>query len=113
MHTVTAWSNGSPTSTGSGYGLRIPRHLVPTLASGPRSVVVILPDGSHRTRVQATTSTSFFRHCPELRSAEIGRWLIRHGLHQGGRQWKMGQPPRFVAVVTPGKLVIKSTRPLK
>jgi hypothetical protein len=36
-----------------------------------------------------TVSPSFWRHCSELRSAEIGRWLHRNGL----APWPPGRPP--------------------
>lgn len=37
-------------------------------------------------------SRSFWRSCPELRSAAIGQWLLRNGL----APWPRGAPPAVV-----------------
>jgi hypothetical protein len=36
-------------------------------------------------------NSSFWRKCSELRSSEIGQWLIGHGY----ATWPCGRPPRF------------------
>jgi hypothetical protein len=41
-----------------------------------------------------TLSQSFWRNCSELRSADIGRWLLRQGL----APWPRGKPPTFELV---------------
>jgi len=86
---VTAWNNGEFRITGAGYGLR--------LSSADRSTVFnrqwihILLDLPNGTSVQIRLSGSFWRKCPELRSAAIGRWLIATS---NGR-WSRGNPPAF------------------
>jgi hypothetical protein len=83
------WSNGSPQASGAGYGLRIAaadrdRFFEPEWRSvdielGTDEVVVV------------PLSDSFWRECTELRSAALGRWLLRHGL----APWPVGAPPRL------------------
>jgi hypothetical protein len=81
---VTAWSNGRPLRTGAGYGIR--------LSVGDRDlffdphwsdVSVDFADGEP---VLVPLSRSFWRSCPELRSAAIGRWLLRNGLAPGNAE---------------------------
>lgn len=87
---VTAWSNGRPLRTGAGYGIR--------LFVGDRDlffdphwsdVSVDVADGGP---ALVPLSRSFWRSCPELRSAAIGQWLLRHGL----APWPRGAPPALV-----------------
>ena len=87
---VTAWSNGRPLTTGAGYGIR--------LSAGDRDlffephwsdVSVDVADGE---AVLVPLSRSFWRSCPELRSAAIGQWLLRNGL----APWPRGAPPALV-----------------
>lgn len=86
---VTAWSNGAPQSSGAGYGVR--------LTSADRAhyfertwerVSIVTPTES----VEVSLSPSFWRGCPELRSATIGRWLIA----EGHAPWPKGKPPGLV-----------------
>lgn len=88
---VTAWNNGKYSRTGSGYGLRIDPASRDAVFDGSWSHVVLdLPNGAAGVRV--TLSPAFWRDCPELRSREIGRWLIAAG-HD---HWQPGRPPAFV-----------------
>jgi len=94
---AAAWNNGHFTSTGTGYGLSI--------NAGERdrwfrrtwpSVILDLPNG--RTGIRVRLSNYFWRNCPELRSAEVGRWLI--GIdHQ---RWPRGKPPAFTLIQVRG-----------
>jgi hypothetical protein len=82
---VTVWSNG-----GTGYGLKVgegdrDRFFDPSW----RSVVLELAGQGD---VVASVSPSFWRACRELRSAEIGQWLQRHGL----ASWPSGKPPKIL-----------------
>jgi len=86
---VTAWNNGSPRSTGAGYGLRMSaddrdRHFH---ASWDHIVIDLGEQGA--TEVQL--SESFWSRCTELRSAAVGRWLLRRHL----APWPHGEPPRL------------------
>jgi hypothetical protein len=83
---VRAWSNGRPLPTGAGYGVRLSdrdrdEHFDPQW----REVMVDLGGGE---TVSVSLSESFWRSCPELRSAAIGRWLLRNGL----APWPLGKP---------------------
>lgn len=82
---VTAWSNG-----GTGYGLEIrasdrDRFFDPNW----RDVVLEL---SGQGQAVVAVSPSFWRHCSELRSAEIGQWLQRNGL----ARWPRGRRPKVI-----------------
>ena len=55
--------------------------------------VLVTLDGGEETVI--SLSPSFWRTCPELRSAEVGRWLLA----AGAAPWERGQPPHVV--VTP------------
>ena len=73
---------------GATYGLRFTtedrtRHF------DPRWTAVILHLGGGQT-VTTAVSSSFWRTCPELRSAEIGRWFMANG----AAPWPKGTPPR-------------------
>ena len=83
---VRAWSNGRPLPTGAGYGVRLSdhdrdEHFDPQW----REVLVDLGEGES---VPVSLSEPFWRSCPELRSAAIGRWLFRDGL----APWPRGKP---------------------
>jgi hypothetical protein len=84
---VTAWSNGSPRSSGAGYGLRVSsadrdRYFEP----GWDRVDVDLGMYGHAV---IRLSRSLWATCTELRSAAIGRWLLGHHL----APWPAGAPP--------------------
>ena len=94
---VAAWNNGAFQTTGAGYGLR--------LGSGARDrgfdrswkdVMLDLPNG--RLGLSVKLSRSFWRDCPELRSAEIGQWLITIG-HP---RWPRDKPPLFTLTQVSG-----------
>ncbi len=87
---VTAWSNGQPTSSGAGYGVRV---------SGTdrdqqfdRRWSEVLLDLGDEAMAVVPLSASFWDRCSELRSAAIGQWLLGHQL----APWPTGQPPRFI-----------------
>jgi hypothetical protein len=87
---VTAWSNGRPLRTGAGYGIRLSvgdrdRFFDPDWSD----VSVDVADGEP---VLVPLSSSFWRSCPELRSAAIGQWLLRNAL----APWPRGAPPTLV-----------------
>jgi len=49
----------------------------------------VLVDVDEHEAAAVPLSQSFWDRCSELRSAAIGRWLIRHGLGS----WPRGRPP--------------------
>ena len=84
---VTAWSNGSASSSGAGYGLRLTSADRDTYFDrGWEHVDVDL--GVHG-RAAIPLSGSFWARCTELRSASVGRWLLAHRL----APWPKGSPP--------------------
>lgn len=83
------WHNGSPRPSGAGYGLAIGyRDRDDHFETSWSSVILDLESGPS---VEVHLSPSFWRSCSEMRSAEIGRWL----LHVGAAPWPKGSPPRF------------------
>jgi hypothetical protein len=89
---VTAWNNGSHRSTGSGYGIRVsPEDRNLYFSRGWDHVVVDL-DTSGRAAVPL--SGSFWARCTELRSADVGRWLLSQRL----APWPKGNPPSLSLV---------------
>ena len=80
---------------GATSGLRVDaecrnRVLMP-LRAQLRDVEVELPGQTTRPRCRITPT--FWTTCPELRSAEIGRWMTR----RGDKPWTRGNPPRYNA----------------
>jgi hypothetical protein len=83
---VRAWNNGHPLPTGAGYGVRLSGHDRDEFFDPEwREVIVDLDDEES---VSVSLSESFWGRCPELRSAAIGRWLLRNGL----APWSRGGP---------------------
>ena len=82
---VTTWNNGTFNPSGAGYGIRIPRefrdaHFKPEWDS----VQLHIEDKVININLKPT----FWTTCNELRSKEIGSYLIKHGLGK----WDKGQP---------------------
>lgn len=76
-----------PSQTPAGYGIKFTaddrdRHFDPAWES-----VVLEMEGFGRTVIGL--SESFWRKCSELRSADVGRWL----LDAGAAPWMSGSPP--------------------
>lgn len=89
MH-ATAWSNGRPLSTGAGYGIRLSASDRDRFFDrGLQVVSIYVRDGGP---IVVPVSRSFWRSCPELRSAAIGQWLLRNGL----APWPRGNPPALL-----------------
>jgi hypothetical protein len=80
------WSNGSPRQSGAGYGIRINKHDRDQYFDRAWDEILIECSGVNTT---VTLSDSFWSECSELRSAAIGRWLLREGL----APWPPRQPP--------------------
>ena len=85
---ATAWSNGRPSRSGSGYGLRFVDEDRDRHFDRRWTTVVLELDGGPA--VTAGISDAFWRKCAELRSAEIGRWLLANQ----AAPWPKGSPPR-------------------
>jgi hypothetical protein len=84
---ATAWSNGSPRSSGAGYGIRVSPDDRDLHFSRDWDHVEIDLGISGRATVRL--SESFRARCTELRSADVGRWLLSQRL----APWPKGDPP--------------------
>jgi len=87
---VVGWNNGSPKDrSGGGYGIKIgwkdrDNHFGKTWTSGAIEL-------ENEEVVNVTLSPSFWRCCPELRRARIGKWMLDNEL----APWPKGTPPRL------------------
>ncbi len=88
---VAAWNNGRHRSSGEGYGFRI-RSADRDYYFDRRwkEVKIYLPRMEKPISINIE-SDSFWESCRELRSSEIGRWLIANSF----APWPKGRPPRF------------------
>lgn len=91
---VTGWSNGSPSSSGAGYGLRLKRQDRDAFFKRAMRTVLIEIPGQHEPAEVGVDNDSFWRSCTELRSADIGRWMLKRGF----APWPKGHPPAFELV---------------
>ena len=82
-----AWHNGSPRRSGSGYGIAFSLADRDVHFDREWTAVSLRLEGGPTVDVSLTPS--FWRTCSELRSAEIGRWMIGLGL----APWTSGHPP--------------------
>jgi hypothetical protein len=91
---VTCWSNGDPNlQTGSGLGIRLrieDRDQFFDVAW--TEVVIHLQDAD---QILVPITPSFWVDCPELRSRELGRWMLTIGIIPwlpGSRPWLSLRP---------------------
>jgi hypothetical protein len=94
---ATAWSNGNPGSSGSGYGLKISREDRDRFFDRSWKEIVLHLPGQEPTPI--SLSASFWKSCTELRSSSIGRWLMERGL----APWTRGEPPVLTLLRTGDK----------
>ena len=93
---LQGWHKGRPSDEPAGYGLRLtPGDRDRNFDSSWTSVDVELEGG---TTVAVTLNPSFWRSCPELRSPEIGAWLLA----SGAAPWPLGDPPSVVVRLIEG-----------
>jgi len=74
---VTGWRNGTPKATGSGYGIRITRKDRDRYFKPEWDSVYIQTD---KDTIEIKLSSSFWKNCKELRSSELGKWMIEKGI---------------------------------
>jgi hypothetical protein len=90
--TVSAWNNGHFNASGAGYGIRVSkRDRGAVFEPSWNEVVIHAPTEHGFDPMTASLSASFWQDCTEIRSAEIGRWLIEHG----HATWPKSHPPAF------------------
>jgi hypothetical protein len=98
------WSNGTPSSSGAGYGLRVaPADRGTYFRRSWPTVTLVLMGGGPFKLVPVSLSDAFWRSCPELRDRKIGAWFRK----QRVAPWPLGEPPRFsVTVAGRGKFLV-------
>lgn len=89
--TVTAWNNGKHFSTGAGYGIEI-RAKDRDKYFDTNWKKVILQLDRHPRDLEINITGSFWAKCAELRSKDIGIWLIENKK----APWQEGRPPKMV-----------------
>ena len=100
------WHNGSPRPSGAGYGLAIATRDRDDYFEHSWNLVVL--DLESGPTVEVALSPSFWRNCSELRSAEIGRWLLQ----AGAAPWPKGSPPRVELLPRgPASFAVRIRRP--
>ena len=91
---VSGWSNGSSNNiTGGGYGIRISKnHRDQYFNKSWKTINIEFDD---RPSATVNISKSFWHKCPELRSSEIGKWMLDKGL----APWPKGKPPKLKLII--------------
>ena len=105
MFETSIWTNGKPnTSTGSGYGINIPLKIRKSIFQKSWNSMKLDLDGSI---VDIPLTSAFWNKCNEVRSPEIGKWLIKHNANS----WIRGKPTKVEMIQVQGnqfKVSIKS-----
>jgi len=86
---VVGWNNGSPSKTGAGYGIRIRREDRDKHFEKEWYYVIIELEGGSQVKIRL--SDSFWKDCIELRSAKIGKWMLKQKL----APWPKNSPPKL------------------
>lgn len=85
---LTGWQGGT---SGFRIDLESRSRVFEPLQNTLRHVQVVLPGRETPTHCRITPT--FWTTCPEFRSDEIGRWMVR----RGEKPWEKGRPPRYEA----------------
>ena len=89
---VTAWNNGSFTTSGAGYGVRLDASDRDRFFKRAWKTIELELDGNSAiVSVDIAIDSFWDTTCKELINAEIGRWLIRNNL----APWAKGKPPKL------------------
>lgn len=89
---VTAWSNGSPSKTGAGYGIKLKAADRDRFFDKTWKFVVLEMSGSSTSIQVNVAKPSFWGNtCRELIHVEIGKWLLHNNL----APWPKGKPPKL------------------
>jgi hypothetical protein len=87
---ATGWHGGGDSDEPGGYGLKLTE--LERDRNFDRTWDHVLIDLDNGVTADVRISASFWRQCSELRSADIGRWL----LSQGAAPWLRGSPPGVI-----------------
>lgn len=87
---VSAWSNGDPNNeTGTGYGIRLNKGQRNRFFEEDWNCVIIKL--KNNVSIEVNLSDSFWKNCTELRSSDIGEWLLESDL----APWGDKKPPNW------------------
>lgn len=92
---VTGWRGGT-------WGLRVQREHFETNRGRLQREPLILELPGVDAPLRVCLSPSFWRNCPEVRSAAIGRWMRS----RGDAPWESGRPPKYRASLIVGREII-------
>lgn len=90
---VKTWNDGSYNDSGAGYGIKISKCDRSKLFSKLDNKVII-HIGNISNSIEITLRDTFWTTCSELRSCEIGKYLIDNGL----RRWEKYKPHKLLLV---------------
>ena len=103
---VSGWNNGQPRTTGAGYGIRVAHGDRDRYFQRTWSSVFIEFEGNGQ--VEVNLSNSFWQGCRELRSAQIGKWMIKIGV----APWPKGSPPELkLEPIGNRKFMLRESKP--
>jgi len=89
MFTTTVWTNGKPNvKMGSGYGINIPLKIRENIFQKNWDNIELDLDGII---ITIPLTEAFWNKCNEIRSSEIGKWLIKNNAHS----WIKGKPTQI------------------
>lgn len=92
---ASAWNSGKKHEPGA-YGIKFTPNVRDRHFDRAWSEVIVELDGGATVNISLTDS--FWRYCSELRSAEVGRWLLA----SGRAPWTSGQPPHIAVNLVEG-----------
>jgi len=96
MFETTVWTNGKPnTNTGSGYGINIPLKIRRSIFQESWDSIELDLDGSI---IHIPLTNAFWNKCNEVRSPEIGKWLIKNNANT----WRKGKPTKVEIIQIDG-----------
>jgi hypothetical protein len=86
---TTVWSVGKVCDgTGSGYGINIPKRIIDEFFQKHWQNLELILGGSV---ICVSITPAFWSQCNEVRSPQIGLWLIKNGVHE----WVKGTPTKL------------------
>jgi hypothetical protein len=97
---VTAWNNGTLSSSGAGYGLQLDGADCDRFFKQDSETIELEFEGyAHVVKVEVANYSFSSSRCRALIHSEIGRWLIDNGFEA----WQISQPPKLFLKFIGGK----------